>query len=81
MLILCNNVTFYRKLRNLTESDLASLTGTTRRTISCIECGKHNPSLKLGMLISVALDIEINKLFYFEDINVNEFKKDIGNLI
>lgn len=81
MLILCNNVSFYRKMKNLTEADLANLVGTTRFTISGIECGKHNPSLKMGMLISIALEVDIDKLFYFEDIDVVKFKKNIGDLI
>lgn len=81
MLVLCNNVSFYRKRKNYTEEKLADLVGTTRFTISSIECGKHNPSLRIALLISIALEVDINKLFYFEQLDCVELKKGIGDLI
>lgn len=81
MLVLCNNVSFFRKRKNLTEEQLANLIGTTRRTISCIECGKHNPALKLSMLIAITLEVDINQLFYFVNLDSNSLKKDIDELI
>ena len=80
MLVLCNNVSFYRKRKNLTEEKLAEMVGSTRFTISSIECGKHNPSLKIAMLISIALEVDINRLFYFEKLDPVELKNGIGVL-
>ncbi len=64
-LILHNNLKDIRRIRNISQEQLASLVGTTRQTIIAIEKGIFNPSAKLALLICVALDSKFEDLFYF----------------
>lgn len=48
----------------LTQQRLAELIGVTRQTISLIEKGKYNPSLKLCLDICYALDKTLDDLFW-----------------
>lgn len=66
-IVLMNNVYGYRKRKKLTQKGLADLIGTSRETISYIERGDfHTASIKLCLLISIALDCDINDLFWLE---------------
>lgn len=47
---------FYRKRINITQEELAQLTGVTRQTIIALEKGKYNPSLELAYRITKALN-------------------------
>lgn len=57
----------YRKEKGLQQSDLAELVGVRRETISGLENGKHNPSLKLAMDIARVLGRTVEELFFFSD--------------
>ena len=61
-----NNIRQYRAEKNISQEELAKLVGTTRQTIIAVEKGQFNPSTKLALLISVALDVQIDKLFYLD---------------
>lgn len=50
--------------KDLTQEELANIVGVTRQTISLIEAGKYNPSLKLCIEIAKALDKTLNDLFW-----------------
>lgn len=65
-LILKNNLKSIRNSKNLSQEQLADLVGSTRQTVISIEKGIFNPSVKLALLISVALDCKIEDLFFFE---------------
>jgi putative transcriptional regulator len=52
---------------DLTQEALASMAGVRRETIVFLEKGKYNPSLKLAYKIARCLDTSIDKLFIFED--------------
>ncbi|MBE7074130.1 MAG: helix-turn-helix transcriptional regulator [Clostridiales bacterium] len=65
-LILKNKVRQLRKEKNLSQEDLAKTVGTTRQTIISIEKGIFNPSVKLAILLCIALDVDFEHLFYFE---------------
>ncbi len=57
------NIRKYRKLKGYTQEKLAEKTNLSNSYISDIECGKINvPTLTLYE-ISLALDIDIHKLF------------------
>ena len=62
---LINRVKDYRKGANLTQEDLASMTGVSRQTIISIEKNKFVPGLDIAMRIAESLKTPINKLFYF----------------
>lgn len=51
---------------DLSQEQLAEKVGVTRQTISLIESGKYNPSLKLCIAICKALNKTLNDLFWEE---------------
>jgi putative transcriptional regulator len=57
-------ISFYRKKLNITQEELAKLTGVTRQTIIALEQGRYNPSLELAYKITKALkQKQIEKVF------------------
>ena len=64
-LILKNNLKSARQEKNLSQLELAEMVGTTRQTIIAIEKNGFNPSVRLALLLSAALDKTIEELFYF----------------
>ena len=62
---LINRVKDFRQQKNLTQEDLAKLVGVSRQTIISIERYKYIPGLDLGLKISTALDVKMEKVFYF----------------
>ena len=61
-----NRVKEKRNEKKLSQEELASLVGTTRQTIISIEKGQFNPSAKLALLLTMALDTKFEDLFYFD---------------
>lgn len=61
------NVKKYRTLLNISQEDLAELCNLHRTYISDVERGKRSISLNNIEKISVALHIDIAKLFIFEE--------------
>lgn len=57
----------YRRQFNLSQSDLADRVGVRRETISCLENGKYNPSLKLAMDIAKVFETTVETVFEFID--------------
>ena len=53
-------------MKDLTQEQLAEIVNVRRETIQRLENGKYNPSLKLAIDISRALEVEIEDLFIFE---------------
>lgn len=64
-LILKNNIKKVRQERGLSQEALAKVVGTTRQTIIAIEKNLFNPSAKLALLLTIALNESFEKLFYF----------------
>jgi putative transcriptional regulator len=64
-LVLHNNVAEARREQKLSQSELASLVGVSRNTISSIETGQYQPTAKLALLLCVALNKKFEDLFYF----------------
>lgn len=56
-----------RMEKNLSQVQLAEMTGVTRQTIGMIEAGDFNPSLKLCISICKALGRTLNDLFWEEE--------------
>jgi putative transcriptional regulator len=57
----------FRARFDMTQEDLAKKVGVRRETISFLERGKYNPSLKLAHEVSKALNTSIDELFIFEE--------------
>ena len=60
------NLKKYRQLAGLTQDELGQIVGVRRETIIRLEAAKYNPSLKLAIAISKAVNTPIEKLFIFE---------------
>lgn len=64
-LILKNNLKKIRSEKGISQSQLASMVGVSRNTISSIETGQFNPTAKLALIISIALEKKFEDIFYF----------------
>ena len=61
-----NNVKLARVKAELTQQQLADVVGITRQTVSLIEKGKYNPSLKLCLQICYAVNAKLDDIFWIE---------------
>ncbi len=52
--------------KDLTQEQLAERVSITRQTVSLIEAGKYNPSLKLCIAICKELNKTLNDIFWEE---------------
>jgi putative transcriptional regulator len=60
---------------DLSQEQLAEKIGVTRQTISLIESGNYNPTIKLCILICKALNATLDQLFWDSDLSTtNEVK-------
>ncbi len=64
-LILQNRLKEARTEKNLSQSQLATMVGVSRNTISSIETGQFNPTAKLALILCIALDKKFEDLFFF----------------
>lgn len=51
---------------DMTQAQLAEQTGVTRQTISLIEKGKYNPTLKLCLAICDGVHKSLDELFWID---------------
>lgn len=59
-----NNVKVIRLSLSITQKDLAKEVGITRQTLSLIEKGQYNPSIRLAIGIAKSLNVTLNDLFW-----------------
>ena len=57
----------YRAKYNLTQEKLAEMVGVRRETVSFLEKGKYNPSLRLAHNVAKALKTTMDEIFILED--------------
>ena len=57
-----------RKQHKLSQEELAMAVGTTRQTITSIECGKYTASLVLAYKIAKYFDLAIEDVFDFSEV-------------
>lgn len=62
-----NRVKLSRVEKNLTQAELAEAVGVTRQTISLIEAGRYNPTLRLCLQIARALGKTLDQLFWIKE--------------
>ena len=60
-----NNIKKYRKLKGLSQEELAFMISSTRNYIGCVERMEKFPSLGFLFDVANALDIELKDLFDF----------------
>lgn len=53
-----------RALKDMSQQELAKETGVSRQTITAIERGDYNPTIKLCIAICKALDTTLDQLFW-----------------
>ena len=77
-------IAYFRKLRNLTQADLAEKVFINKNYLSHIESGSANKVLSLPLLIRIskALDVELALLVDLSDLNKskNEVREQISEL-
>lgn len=61
-----NNLKVARVQVDLTQQQLAEKVGITRQTISLIEKGKYNPTLKLCLNICYTVNKTLDDIFWIE---------------
>ncbi len=62
-----NNVHKYRKVKKLTQEELALAVGVTRQTIISIEQGKYIASLPLALKIAKIFEVKVEDVFSLEE--------------
>ena len=64
-LVLKNKLKEIRKEKNISQQELADMVGVSRNTISSLETGQYEPTAKLALILSIALDKKFEDIFYF----------------
>ena len=62
-----NNVHKFRKIKKLTQEELALAVGVTRQTIISIEQGKYIASLPLALRIAKIFEVSVEEVFSLEE--------------
>lgn len=62
-----NRINELRKLRKITQEELADSVEVTRQTIISLENGKYNASLILAHKIAKFFELSIEEVFIFEE--------------
>ena len=64
-----NKVAYYRKMRNLTQDELADRVNISVSSLSKLERGKYNNNIPLSMIIMIAegLRIDVSMLVTFDE--------------
>ena len=67
-------ISYFRKLKNVTQAELADKLAINKNYLSHIESGSANKAISLPLLIRIskALDVELSLLTDLSDLNKNE---------
>lgn len=63
-----NRVKEYRQKVGYTQTQLATIVGSSKNTISSIETAQFCPTAYLAALLCIALKCKFEELFYFEEV-------------
>jgi len=58
-----NTLKVQRAMRDLTQADLATLAGVTRKSVNAIETGRMTPSIILALKLARALGVPVETIF------------------
>lgn len=82
LIALGKQISKLRNKKNLTQAELGELVGRSTNHISKLELARTNPSFELLENIAKALNIELNELFNFDNIQSPVFiRKELEKLI
>ena len=74
--IISDNIRTLRFFANeMTQQELAEMTGVSRQTILAVEAGKYSPSLELAFRIADVFGVSINEVFSYEVVEKTGKKK------
>jgi len=59
-----NRIREFRKIKNITQDELARDIGVTRQTINAIENEKYSPTLLLAIKLAKYLEVPVEELFF-----------------
>ena len=62
-----NNLKVLRQDKKISQDELAAILKVSRQTINSIETGKFDPSLKLVIKMVRYFNVELEKIFIFEE--------------
>ena len=62
-----NRLKEYRARINVNQSELGSMVGASRQTISQIERGDYSPSVTLAIKIARCFDVPVEEVFLYEE--------------
>ena len=62
-----NNLKSLRKIKNVSQNDLANALSVSRQTINSIENGKFDPSLTLAIKLTKYFNVSMDEIFKYED--------------
>jgi len=62
-----NRLAELRTTKAWTQQDLADLVGVSRQTVISLERGRYNPSITLAFRLARTFEIDIEKLFLYEE--------------
>lgn len=62
-----NNLKVLRQDKKISQDELAAILMVSRQTINSIETGKFDPSLKLVIKMTRYFNVELEKIFIFEE--------------
>lgn len=62
-----NNLKNLRKLKEVSQNDLADALSVSRQTINSIENGKFDPSLTLAMKLTRYFGVSLEEIFIYKD--------------
>lgn len=69
---LSNRLKEYRAKINVNQTEMGSLVGVSRQTISQIERGDYSPSVTLALKIAKIFNATVEDIFIYEEDNINE---------
>lgn len=69
-----NQVREIRKEQRISQKELAEKAYVTRQTLSLIEKGEYNPTLKLCLAICYVLNKKLDEVFWIEESEVTDEK-------
>ena len=73
-----NHVKDFRKNLGLSQLGLAKQIGVSRQTINMIENNKYNPTLELCINLALALETDLNTLFWNDKNDLKGYKNEKG---
>ncbi len=63
-----NSLSSVRAQQHITQTELATRSGTTKRTIIAIEQRRRQPSVYLALALAQALDVQVESIFHLPHI-------------